>query len=557
MASARRPPNEKTRLISKPREIEMYSFSGHSYYEAIDMTPDLVPIKQEVVEISSMAVQLSVRQLVRQMMLVTDVAFQGHIGTKQLAGATLAGVYMAVPSAFIQNAIPAISTLCSQAHSGGNHHLVGVWLQTCIVFAVLGAMPIMIYYLFVGDIIAITLDDTETVQYGEQFARIMAVGLIPQYLYSCLTTYFAAQGIVMEATVCSSITVVLNVVLNQVFIYGVWGIPGLGFVGSPIATVVASCLQLAMFATYTVWYKKLHRKTWGGWSWECVSKKQLVIFLPLAVPMGITSVIEWSSVALASAFSALLGTDIAACQAVLYGIWGVINSFVSGFSTATQIRMARYLSEGSAVGTKRVLSVGSATAGTIGILMVLGVYFAKDALFRLWSPDPTILALCNSALDVFCLCMSVAFCRFMMTACLHGLSMSNVNLIATNMATWGVYIPLCYVLPVSLGWSLTGFWVADCVGELVKIAILFCGLARVNWRAAADYAHKSAAVNAADEEHRELIAFENEALLTPQTFRSPMIHVGSNHTPSVAQRAMSLTPKLGRRHHDRDEEIHV
>ncbi|KAF0753659.1 hypothetical protein AaE_005633, partial [Aphanomyces astaci] len=223
-------PNEKTSLVKKKlgsnAEIEMYGRGGNlSVNDCHDDNDDdaakkhdLIPVKQEAMELTSMAFQLSLRQVVRQVMTITDAAFQGHIGTKQLAGVTLAGVYMGVPSAFIQNAIPSISTLCSQAYGAGNNTLVGVWLQTCIVFSIVGTIPVMVYYMFVGHIIALTLDDPEAVGYGQKFAMVMSLALIPQYLYGCLTTYFAAQGVIMPATVCSGITVVLNIVFNQVFI---------------------------------------------------------------------------------------------------------------------------------------------------------------------------------------------------------------------------------------------------------------------------------------------------------------------------------------------------
>ena len=54
----------------------------------------IIPVKQEVWELSTMAVQLCLRQMVRQMMTLTDSAFQGHIGTKQLAGVALAGMWV-------------------------------------------------------------------------------------------------------------------------------------------------------------------------------------------------------------------------------------------------------------------------------------------------------------------------------------------------------------------------------------------------------------------------------------------------------------------------------
>ncbi|OQR89141.1 hypothetical protein THRCLA_09902 [Thraustotheca clavata] len=549
-------PTEKTGLMEKGAEAEGYS-SCREPFEYESLADNMIPARQEFLELSSMALQLSLRQMVRQVMTITDAAFQGHIGTKQLAGVTLASVYMGVPSTFIQNGIPAISTLCSQAYGAGNNKLVGIWLQTCIVFSIVGAIPIIIWYMFVGNMIALTLDDEEAVGYGQKFAMVMALGLIPQYLYGCLTTYFAAQGVIMPATICSGITVVMNIFFNQLFIYGAFGFQGLGFIGSPIATVTSTCLQLTLFVLYTIVYKKYHVKYWGGWTIECVSKDRLMVFLPLAVPMGMSSVVDWASAACTTAFSGYLGPDIAACQAVLNGVFGVVNSFVSGFSISTQIRMSRYLGQGSTPSAQRVLRIGASIVACCGFAMVILVYLMNEALFRIWSPDPVIIEMCHSALVVFVCCIMVAFGRFMMTACLNALSMANINLIANNIGSWCFYVPLSYVLPIDLGWGLDGFWWADMCGEIIKALILSWGICRVNWQAATVFAQRAAEVNDTKnllvEERRELVAYENEALLTstPQAFKSP-VQYGSlpHHTPSVMKRAMSLTPKTSRRPKD-------
>merc|ERR1719230_652893 len=104
------------------------------------------------------------------------------------------------------------------------------------------------------------------------FSRTMMWSLLPQFMYVACTAYFSTIGVVMPATVCTVITVVLNIAFNYVFIYGytICGIfiGGWGFVGSPIATVTSSWLQLILFTTYCFGIKKHHSEYWGGWDKE-------------------------------------------------------------------------------------------------------------------------------------------------------------------------------------------------------------------------------------------------------------------------------------------------
>ncbi|OQR89491.1 hypothetical protein THRCLA_09724 [Thraustotheca clavata] len=513
---------------------------------------EISPFREELHSLTSMAVQLSLRSMVRQVMTITDAAFQGHIGTKELAGVALAGMWMGVPSAFIQFAIQAISTLCSQAYGAGNKNLVGVWLQTSIVFAVVGAIPVMIWYMFVGNMIALTMDDEDTVKYGAEFARVMALGLIPQYIYGCLTTYFATLGVIMPATICSCFTMVLNIFFNRVFIYGWDGFDGFGFIGSPMATVCSTCLQLLFFVLYTIVWKKYHAEFWGGWSWDCIKKDRAVTFLSLAIPMGASSVVDWASATLAGAFSGYLGPNIAASQAVLNGLFGVVNACVSGFSMATQILMSRYLGKGSPEGAKRVLFLGSSIVMGSSVVLLMFILPFRSELFSIWSSDPVIVKMCSDVIVVFATCILVAFTRFLLMSCLNAMSMASLNLHANNIASWCVYVPLSYVLPITLGWGLDGFWWADTLGEFVKVLILSWAVIRVDWHDAAEQAQCAAeATNAKDEEERELNTMKNEVMsMTPQSFKSPA-SLGYNMTPGrtpnrAELRRNSLTPRAQR-----------
>lgn len=75
--------------------------------------------------------------------------------------------------------------------------------------------------------------------------------------------------------------------------------------------------------------------------------------MALGLPIGLSSVVDWASGAIAGSFSGWCGFQVAAAQNVLNGLFAISYSTVSGFSTATQIRLARYLGEGKPEAAKR------------------------------------------------------------------------------------------------------------------------------------------------------------------------------------------------------------
>eukprot|EP00401_Gymnodinium_catenatum_P006829 CAMPEP_0117518260 /NCGR_PEP_ID=MMETSP0784-20121206/32040_1 /TAXON_ID=39447 /ORGANISM="" /LENGTH=548 /DNA_ID=CAMNT_0005314175 /DNA_START=96 /DNA_END=1742 /DNA_ORIENTATION=- len=496
---------------------------------------------KEFAQMAGMALQLSTTRIVRILLTTIDAAFLGHLGTPQLAGVALSAMWQGVPSTFVQFCLQAITTLASQARGAGNNRLVGDWLQTAWLVALMGSIPVMLVFWNVHFLVGITMKDEATVEYAKQFSRMMMWSLLPQYFYVSLTSYFATIGVVMPATVCTCITVICNVVFNYVFIYGYGNFQGFGFIGSPLATVTSSYLQLLLFVFYTVVIKRYHRDYWRGWNREAISLPRVKMFLALGVPTGASSVVDWASGALAGSFSGLAGVQVAAGQNVLNGLFAMTYSTVSGFSTATQIRLARYLGEGKPQSAKRILAIGASTlvAGGMVICVILGVWHRK--VWQIWSKDPDVVSRCDSALLAFMAGLLMAYVRFTLTVVSVSLGPkeANINLVANNIASWVIYIPLAYLMPMGyLGsfWAgLPGFWWSDFFGEAFKVSVLTWAVLRVDWEKASQEARAKAAVNQEDTQLCEKL--EVEAYTSLGSYMSPAPNAD---TANVAQHSPGL-----------------
>ena len=312
----------------------------------------MLPLRTEFIQMAGTAVQLSSTKIVRILLTTIDTAFLGHLGTQQLAAVALSAQWQGVPSTAVQFTIQAVTTLSSQARGAGNDKLVGEWLQTALMVALLGSLPVMAVFYNVHRMVAITMSDPATVEYARQFSQIMAWSLPPQYLYVALTSWFACVGVVMPATFATCVTVAANALFNWIFIYGYGPFPALGFIGSPLATVASSYLQLLIFVMcvaspashrgawtllrpmqdatttehcapcarrYTVLIKGYHRPYWGGWTGRALGSDRLGTFLALGIPTALSSVVDWASGAVAGSFAGLCGVTVAAGQNVMNG----------------------------------------------------------------------------------------------------------------------------------------------------------------------------------------------------------------------------------------------
>eukprot|EP00051_Salpingoeca_urceolata_P011213 m.138516 g.138516 ORF g.138516 m.138516 type:complete len:103 (-) comp17033_c0_seq2:1649-1957(-) len=66
-------------------------------------------------------------------MSATDVAFVGHLGVDELAGSSLAAIWMQICLTCIWGFSDALRVLCSQALGSGSPKMLGVWLQVSLL----------------------------------------------------------------------------------------------------------------------------------------------------------------------------------------------------------------------------------------------------------------------------------------------------------------------------------------------------------------------------------------------------------------------------------------
>jgi len=518
----------------------MIDNAGSKKQPLVEKDDDMLPLGQEFAQMTGTAIQLSSTRIVRILLTTTDTAFLGHLGTQQLAGVALSAMWQGVPSTFVQFTIQALTTLAAQARGANNNILVGQWLQAALFIAVIGTIPVMIIFWNVHSMVAVTMTDPDTVEYARQFSQMMMWSLLPQYIYVALTSYFSCIGVVMPATFCTCFTVFANAFFNYLFIYGYGSFKGFGFIGSPMATVTSSYLQLFLFCLYCIKIKGYHKDYWGGWSKESISPDRMRIFLALGVPTGLSSVVDWGSGALAGSFSGLCGVQVAAGQNVLTNLFSLTYSTVSGFSTATQIRLARYLGEGKPEAAKRILKIGSCTllCGGVAICFILVCFHNK--VWAIWTNDTSLGDLCNTALVSFMAGLIMAYVRFTLTVVSVSLGPreARINLIANNIASWVIYIPLAYLMPIVWNWGISGFWWSDFFGEAFKVACLTWAVSKVDWVQASVDARKKA--QAANEDPKECEKLEKEAFTSLGAYAQPTQNTQTGnlaiHSPNLMTR---------------------
>ncbi len=95
-------------------------------------------------------------------------------------------------------------------------------------------------------------NEPELIMIGSGYLKYVGVSYLLSAISQVYLTFMKNCNAVNLSTAISSMTVVLNIILNAIFIFGLFGIPALGIQGAALATVFATAAQMLWCIVYVM-----------------------------------------------------------------------------------------------------------------------------------------------------------------------------------------------------------------------------------------------------------------------------------------------------------------
>ncbi|KAL3667853.1 hypothetical protein V7S43_007403 [Phytophthora oleae] len=520
---------DESRLLAESKEPQMEEDAVPSFHE-------------EAWAIWSMGWQVSVTTFCRISLSTISTAFLGRLGSRELAASALANVWTGGVQILIFGFAVSVCTLCGQAYGAKNYRLVGVWLQLALLFLMMLAVPVMVSFFYVDKILSVVTDDREILALADTYARLLAPSVLPQAIYCALRQYLQAQEIVRPATIISIASVVVSLSSNYIFIYGCGSIPGLGFIGAPIAQTVSSIFQPTALVAYAFWYKGYHKKTWFGFDLRaCLQWERMRTFAFLSAGMTVNLALDEWVYNVISALAGSLGAWNLAANSILFNLWGLIFGVYWGFGLPTQVRVANFLGANRPMAATRTLQVGFVLGGLTAFVSALLVYVFRDALAGFFTHDPTVVSAITSTMPIFCTAVFVSGLHVIMSAVVEAMSLATTLVVITTIGSWVVMLPASYLMGLQWGGGLHGLWFGSLLGETVKFSLMALALWHIDWREMARRAVIQSEGDVLTEEELEEDILLRSELVLPST---PTM---AGTTPVLA--ILSTPPRVHHHHH--------
>ncbi len=173
---------------------------------------------------------------------ITDSVFIGHgVGALAISGLAITFPFMNLAAAFGSLVGAGASTLLSIRMGQKDYKTANTILGNVITLnVVIGISFSLISLLFLDPILLFFGASETTLPYARDFMQIILLGNVITHMYMGLNAILRSAGHPQKAMYATIFTVVINVILNPLFIFGFgWGIRG-----SALATVISQVVML-------------------------------------------------------------------------------------------------------------------------------------------------------------------------------------------------------------------------------------------------------------------------------------------------------------------------
>lgn len=379
----------------------------------------------------------------------------------------------------------AIPPLVSNAHSKNDHKTInsvfshGFVVNMSVGIILMGVLLLGLPLLYHSGQPAKIIPDTV------DFLGIMAISIVPFMAFQTLREVSEGLSYTIGVTKATIIANVINIVLNYVFIKGLWIFPEMGVKGSALAGLIARIFMFVFL--YIVLLKDAKTKRYikdFTLKFSIFSKKMFEKIIRLGFPTAMQMFFEVTAFAGATFICGITFTDdpvaqqIASHQIASHQIALSMASFTFnlciGFSVASTIMIGRKLGEQNFIELRKIginnLKIAFLFMLFCGIVFILG----REVLPGIFAENKEVevLQLASKLIIIAALFQLSDGIQVTALGMLRGLQDVKIPSIYTFIAYWVITIPLGYFLCVTMKMGAFGMWIALGLGLTISAVML-------------------------------------------------------------------------------------
>ncbi len=420
-----------------------------------------------------------VAELVQMTYNLVDALWLGRLGRQAFGAPTVSWPLIMLFNAIGMGFAQAGMTLISQYYGAGDREMSN--RCACQIITLLTVLALSISVLGVSSvhvILKIMRVPEDIYPLAVMYSRVIFAGIPIAFLGFAFLAILDSLGDTRTSMKLSVFSAIMNIVLDPILIFGLFGLPALGVVGAAIATLLSRCfitivgIRMLTRGIHGIKLRLRCMRIEGWWLRRVIS-----IGVPITIQMSsnalgftvMTSIVSWfGSVAVAAYGIGIRIIDI--IQAFTWGIQRATSIMIGQCIGAELYERAKRISRTSLVFTTLVLGIGAAI-----------LYVLREAVISIFVPDPLVIREGSVFLRYFLWSIPFFGIFFVCNGVAQGSGHPKVMTVIAILRLWLFRIGLSVLFTLYLGMGSMGVWIAMTISNIAAGLLSLAWILRGTW----------------------------------------------------------------------------
>ena len=423
---------------------------------------------------------IALQNLMLAMVAAADTVMLGRVDQNAMAAVSLATQIQFVQNMILGVVVSVIGILGAQYWGKGDKvvlgKLFGMGIRHCVVISVAFFIGCVFFPRYLMRLFA---NDETLIAIGVKYLKIAGWSYLLTGVSQCYMAIMKVSDHVPRTAWISSVTVVINIILNSIFIFGLFGVPAYGAEGAAIATLIARVIEVlwCIASSYQNSFIRLELRNLFSFE-RLLAKDYWRCALPLLGAylfwgVGFTSY---------TAIIGQLGPDAAASNAIAAGVRDLMCCLCNGLCTAGGILIGNELGAGR-------LEQGRKYGDRLAILSYIIGFFCTFVILAIIPVVKHYMKLTDKA-QGYLVGMFVILSIYMIGRCVNTIIINGIfsaggdtmfDFYSLAVCMWGLAVPCALISAFWLHWHVLIVYSCTCLDEVGKIPWVMHHYRKYKW----------------------------------------------------------------------------
>lgn len=429
-------------------------------------------------EIVRLALPIALQQFMTALVGACDAIMLGKLSQDAMSAVSLATQVTFVFNLFMFAFMAGENMFVAQYYGKGDY--TGISQVFSLVTKICGCIAVVFLagtLFFPEQLMRILTNEETLIVLGSEYLRVIGIS----YVFSGIAQTFLAImkncGAVNMSTLINGVMVILNIVLNAVFIFGLSGFPKMGIKGAALATVLATVVQFLWSVGYV-----LCRIRAVKFSLRSCEKKLFGRFWQKTVPLLINNLAWGIGFSMYSVIMGHLGTDAVAANGIANISKNLVVCFCLGLGNAGSIIVGNRLGADRLQEAKEAGGTLTRTAIIAGIVSGLVLIALSPFITKMVDLTPTargylqkMLLICSyyiAGKSVNCMTIGGIFAAG---------GDSKFGMLCDSVTLWCITVPLGCICAFILKLPVMVVYFVLNLDEIIKLPVVYKHYKKYKW----------------------------------------------------------------------------